>query len=95
MDETGSRVIPPRLREVLVSLDAPDRRAVADLVVLHAEFPAWAVRVPRGGEEWRAVRSASDRVPDAGLPLVWAGAATAEELAGRMRRIDAWFREGR
>jgi hypothetical protein len=91
MDGTGGPVIPLRLREVLPLLDPSARRAVADLVVLYAEFPAWAVRVPRGGEEWRAVRSASDRVPDAGLPLIWAGGVTAEELAGRMRRIDARF----
>jgi hypothetical protein len=94
VDETGDSLIPPRLREVLAALDPPARRAVTELLGVHVEFPAWAVRAPGRDAEWLAVRSASDRAPDAGLPLVWATAGTAEELADRMSRIDAQLGEG-
>jgi hypothetical protein len=94
VDETGDAVIPPRLREILASLDLSARRAVTELIGVHVEFPAWAVRAPGRDAEWLAVRSASDRAPDAGLPLVWATAATAEELADRMHRIDTQLDKG-
>ena len=41
------------------------------------------------GRAWTAVRPASARTPGPGLPMLWVHAATAAELADRMRGIDA------
>jgi hypothetical protein len=94
VDETGDPVIPPRLRAILAALDPSARQAVTEWWVPHAEFPAWEVHVPHRDGEWRAVRSPSDRPPDAGLPLIWTAAMTTEGLASRIRRIDAQLGEG-
>jgi hypothetical protein len=94
MDQSGSSLLSPRLREILAALDPLDRQAVTDLVAMYAEFPAWAVRVPRWGQEWRAVRSASGRGLGVGMPLVWVSAATAEDAARRMRRVDVQLSQG-
>ena len=59
--------------------------AVAELL---RAFPRWAVWVPSEHSEWTALRPASARPPSAGLPMIWAHAATAAELARKMRAID-------
>ena len=59
--------------------------AVAELLWA---FPRWAVWVPSEHGEWTALRPASARPPSAGLPMIWAHAATAAELARKMRAID-------
>jgi len=64
-------------------------QAVADITGLHREFRAWAIWLPCHGNGWTALRPASTRAPEPGLPMVWAQAATAAKLAERMRSVDA------
>ena len=85
-DEHG---IEPPLLEALAGLDPEARQAVSEVVVLHREFPAWAVWLPHGGRQWTAVRPASARAPGPDLPMIWVHAATPAELADRMRGVDA------
>jgi hypothetical protein len=70
-------------------------QAVAQVIGLYREFPAWAVWLPDGGRPWTAVRPASARVPGPELQMTWVSAATAADLAGRMRRADAQLRGDR
>jgi hypothetical protein len=85
----GEDGISPALAEALAGLDAGARSAVSQVIVLHREFPAWAVWLPHGGRRWTAVRPASARAPGPDLPMVWVHAATSAELAERMRGVDA------
>ena len=84
----GGQEIPPPLREALAGLDPGALPALAEFIVLHRQFPAWAVWPPSAGREWVAVRPASARAPGPDLPLLWARADTATGLADRMRRAD-------
>jgi hypothetical protein len=68
---------------------AEEGQAMADFTGLHREFPAWAIWLPSHSSTWTALRPASTRAPEPGLPMVWAQAATAAELAERMRDVDA------
>ena len=77
------------LLETLAGLDTEARQAVTEFVVLHREFPAWAMWPPYRGRAWTAVRPASARAPGPDLPMVWVHAATSAELADRMRGVDA------
>jgi hypothetical protein len=77
------------LLETLAGLDAEARQAVVEIIVLHRDFPAWAVWLPYRGRAWVAVRPASARPPGPDLPMVWVHAATSAELADRMRGVDA------
>ena len=74
---------------LLAGLDAEARSAISQVIVLHREFPAWAVWLPYGGRQWTAVRPASARAPGPDLPMIWVHAATVEELTERMQRADA------
>ena len=85
-DEHG---ISPLLPEVLAGLGPAEAQALIQVIVLHREFPAWAVWLPHRGRQWTAVRPASARAPGPELPMIWAQAGTAEELAARMRGADA------
>ena len=76
------------LLEALAGLGAEARQAITQVVVLHREFPAWAVWLPERGRPWTAVRPASARAPGPDLPMVWVH-GTAADLAGRMRAVDA------
>jgi hypothetical protein len=76
------------LREVLAGVALEDRAAIAQLIVLHRQFPAWAVWLPCHGRPWTAVRAASSRAPGPGLPMVWVQGMTAEELASRMQGMN-------
>lgn len=81
--------ISPLVLETLAGLDAGTGQAVAEMIVLYREFPAWAVWLPFRGRGWAAVRPASARPPGPDLPMVWVQAATSVELADRMRGVDA------
>lgn len=81
----GEHALPP---ETLAGLGTDARRVIADVIVLHREFPAWAVWLPGQGRSWTAVRPASARAPGPDLPMVWAHATTPAELADRMRAVD-------
>ena len=70
-------------------VDPEAEQAILQVIVLHREFPAWAVWPPHRGRSWTAVRPASARAPGADLPMVWVQAVTAAELADRMRGVDA------
>jgi hypothetical protein len=85
----GEDGISPRLPEALAGLDAEARSVISQVIVLHREFPAWAVWLPHGGRQWTAVRPASARAPGPDLPMIWVHAATSAELAERMRGVDA------
>jgi hypothetical protein len=85
----GEDEIPPSLAAALAGLDAEADGAIGQVIVLHREFPAWAVWLPHGGRQWTAVRPASARAPGPDLPMIWVQAATVAELAERMRRADA------
>jgi hypothetical protein len=78
----------PLLPETLAGPGAEAGQVIAEFIVLHREFPAWAVWLPYRGRSWTAVRPASARVPGPDLPMVWVHAATAAELADRMRGVD-------
>jgi hypothetical protein len=85
----GGHGIPARLADALAGL-APERvRDMADAVVLHKMFPAWAVWLPEGSRPWTAARPASGSAPGPGLPMIWIGRNTAVDLAARMRDVDA------
>jgi hypothetical protein len=81
--------ISPVLLEALAGLDAETSVAVSQVIVLHREFPAWALWLPHGSSPWTAVRPASARAPGPDLPMIWVHADTAAELAARMRSADA------
>jgi hypothetical protein len=85
----GGHGISPQLLEALAGLDAGASQAMAAIIGLYSEFPAWAVWPPSAGRSWAAVRPASGRVPGPDLPMVWVHAATSAELAERMRGVDA------
>ncbi|HEX3956388.1 MAG TPA: hypothetical protein VHZ03_07120 [Trebonia sp.] len=87
--QEGGHEIPPQLLEALAGLDPGALQAVTEVIVLHREFPAWAVWPPQRSRPWIAVRVASARVPGAGLPLIWVQAVTAAGLADRLRGADA------
>ena len=84
----GHRALPP-LAEALVVLGPEARQAMIEVIVLHREFPAWAVWPPHGGRPWVAVRPASARAPGPDLPMIWTTAPTAAELAARMESVNA------
>jgi hypothetical protein len=63
-------------------------QALAEITGMHREFPAWAIWLPDHGRGWTAVRPASGRAPEPTLPMVWASAESAAELADQMRSID-------
>ena len=87
--QEGERGIWPSLAEALAGLDPEARQAMIEVIVLHREFPAWAVWLPHGGRPWVAVRPASARVPGPDLPMIWTTAPTAAELAIRMESVNA------
>jgi hypothetical protein len=66
----------------------PSEQVAAQAVALMTGNPAWAIWLPVAGGEWIAVRPASSRPPRPGLLLLWARAATAGELARKMRALD-------
>lgn len=68
--------------------DTEAGQAIAEITGLHREFPAWAIWLPDRGRGWTAVRPASDRAPEPTLPMVWASAESAAELADQMRSVD-------
>jgi hypothetical protein len=69
--------------------DPKARQALAEIADLHCEFPAWAIWLPRYDHGWTALRPASSRAPESGLPMIWVHTTTAVELADRMRAADA------
>jgi hypothetical protein len=69
----------------------PDAARAAALL---ADYPAWAIWLPAAGREWTAVRPASSRPPGPGLPLLWAQAAAAGELARMMQAMDEQLSPG-
>ena len=83
------REISSALLEALAGLDRDALQLVTEVIVLHREFPAWAVWLSDLGHPWIAVRPASARVPGPDLPMLWVRAATAAGLAERMRSMDA------
>jgi hypothetical protein len=83
--------VSPQLLEALAGLDAEASRAMAAIIVLYREFPAWAVWLPSADRAWTAVRPASARAPAPDLPMIWVNAPTETELADRMRSVDAQF----
>jgi hypothetical protein len=84
----------PDPASALAGLDGKPRQAITEAVVLHRDFPAWAVWLPQRGGPWTAVRPASARVPGPDLPMIWTHAATPAELADRMRGVDAQLAAG-
>lgn len=80
--------MPSSVLEALAGVDTETRHAITEIIVLHGQFPAWAVWPPRRGRSWTAIRPASSQVPGPDLPMIWVHAATAPELADQMRRAD-------
>lgn len=68
-------------------IDDTTARTFAKALLLHRDFPAWAVWLPASGE-WTAVRPASGRHPAPDLPLIWVTGTTSAELAVKMRAVD-------
>jgi hypothetical protein len=92
--QEGEHEIAPELVEALAGLDSGAGHAIAQVIVLHREFPAWAVWLPHRGRDWIAVRPASARVPRPELPMIWVRAGSAADLGARMRRADAALSPG-
>lgn len=63
-------------------------QALLEVLVLHRDFPAWAVWFPGSGGQWAAARPASARPPGAGTMMLWVHAATMDELMAMMRVAD-------
>jgi hypothetical protein len=87
--QEGEHGISSQLVEALAGLDAEASGVISQVIVLHREFPAWAVWLPYRGRPWTAVRPASARAPGPDLPMIWVHAVIAAELAARMRGADA------
>ncbi|MCW2930961.1 MAG: hypothetical protein JWM19_1923 [Actinomycetia bacterium] len=87
--QEGEHEISPQLAEALAGIAPGALQDIAEVIVLHREFPAWAVWLPHGGRPWIAVRPASARVPGPDLPMIWTTAPTAAELAARMESVNA------
>jgi len=81
--------IPSRLLQALASLAPEALRDVGDAIVLHRDFPAWAVWLPDGRHRWIAVRPASARPAAPEVPMIWVKSKTAADLVDRMRATDA------
>jgi hypothetical protein len=90
----GGQEISTQLVEALARLDPGAVQAVTEVIVLHREFPAWAVWLPHEGRPWIAVRAASARVPGPERAMIWVRAGSAAELGTRMRRADAGLTPG-
>jgi hypothetical protein len=88
-DQEGEHGIWQSLLEALGGVDPEAGQAIAEVIGLHRDFPAWAVWLPHAGRPWIAVRPASARIPGPDLPMIWTTAATAPELAARMESVDA------
>lgn len=80
IDRGDDNEIPPQLRLVLAGFDARAMEDITKVVVLHREFPEWAVWLPDGNRPWTAVRPASRRAPTPDLPMIWVHAPTAASL---------------
>jgi hypothetical protein len=80
--------MPSSLLELLAGQDTSARQALTEFIVLHRDFPAWAIWLPYQGRSWTAVRPASARPPGPDLPMAWVSAATSAELSDRMRGVD-------
>jgi hypothetical protein len=69
--------------------EPPSEQVIDEVTALYRDCPQWAMWLPVRGQ-WTAVRPASDRLPEPGLPLLWVpAAATAQELRDQMRAINA------
>jgi hypothetical protein len=77
----GEHQVPPQLAEALAGIAPGALQDIAEVIVLHREFPAWAVWLPHGGRRWVAVRPASARAPGPDLPMVWTEAKTAAVIS--------------
>jgi hypothetical protein len=70
---------------------------LAEVVTLLRDYPRWAIWLPTHGRRWTSVRPASSRQPAPDLPMLWAYAESAGELARMMNAIDeqasgrGWF----
>ena len=71
-----------------------DGSAIAEVVALYRDHSRWAVWRPAEGRGWVALRPASSRPPGPEVPMIWAYANTAVELAARMRQADASLSAG-
>jgi hypothetical protein len=92
--QEGGQEIAPALLEALAGLDPGALQVITEVIVLHREFPAWAVWLPDRGRSWIAVRAASARVPGPELPMLWLRAGSAAELGVRMRQADVGLSPG-
>jgi hypothetical protein len=88
-EQEGEHGIRLPLPEALGGLGPEAEQAIAEVIGLHRDFPAWAVWLPHAGRPWIAVRPASARIPGPDLPVIWTKAATASELAARMESVNA------
>jgi hypothetical protein len=79
----------PSVLAAIAGLGVEAGQAMSQVIVLHREFPAWAVWLPQRGGPWTAVRPASARAPGPDLPMIWVHAPTCVGLADRMRGADA------
>jgi hypothetical protein len=85
----GEHGISPAVLEALSGLDHAAQQAISEMIALCREFPAWAVWMADGSRPWTAIRVASARAPGPRVPVIWTNAATATQLADRMRRAEA------
>jgi len=82
------RISAPAPRETVVLPGAAGLQTLLEVLVLHRDFPAWAVWFPGPGGHWTAARPSSARPPGHGTMMLWVHAATLEELMVMMRVAD-------
>jgi hypothetical protein len=87
-EPTEEYQLPPSFWQSVNGLDSVTGPAIAEIISLYLEFPAWAVWLPRQGSTWTAVRPATSRFPGPDFTMIWVYADTADELAERMRSVE-------
>jgi hypothetical protein len=77
----------PAVTHVDEHQEPPSRQVIEEITALYRDCPLWAVWLPTRGQR-TAIRPAADRLPGPGLPLLWVGALTVQELRDQMHAID-------
>jgi hypothetical protein len=84
----GGYVTAPAPRETVTLPGTAGLQTLLEVLALHRDFPAWAVWFPEPGRHWTAARPSSARPPGPETMMLWAHAASLDELMVMMRVAD-------